>query len=141
MDDIFARVWENLGGRIGGPLAFRLLIQPLVVSVLAIRAGIQDAHAARPAYLWAVLTRPQQRLELLRDAWKSVAKVFTLAFCIDVVYQLIVERWIYPGEALLVAFLLAIVPYVLVRGPVARAARAMRHLSASGTAEPTAGKD
>ena len=56
MDDVLARFWENLGGRVGGPLTFRLIIQPLVVSVLAIRAGIQDARAGRPAYGWAVLT-------------------------------------------------------------------------------------
>ena len=45
------------------------------------------------------------------------------AIVIDVVYQFIVFRWFYPGEALVVAFVLAIVPYLLVRGPVNRIAR------------------
>ena len=35
---------------------------------------------------------------------------------IDAVYQLMVFRWIYPGELLLVPFLLACVPYLLIRG-------------------------
>ena len=125
MDEILARFWENLGSRVGGPLTFRLLIQPLVVTAIAIRAGIQDARAGRPAYLWAVLSGSQERAGLLRDAWKDIAKVFAMAFGIDVVYQLIVERWVYPGEALVVAVALAIVPYVLIRGPVARIARTL----------------
>ena len=37
-----------------------------------------------------------------------------------------VFRWIYPFETLLVAFLLACVPYLLIRGPVNRIARAGR---------------
>ena len=49
MDEILARIWENLGGRIGGPMKLRLLMQPLMVSVFAICAGIQDARADRPA--------------------------------------------------------------------------------------------
>ena len=40
---------------------------------------------------------------------------------IDIVYQLIEHRWqVYPGEAILVAIILAIVPYLLVRGPINR---------------------
>jgi hypothetical protein len=42
---------------------------------------------------------------------------------IDVVYQIIAHRWVYPGEAVLVAVILAIVPYLLIRGPVNRIAR------------------
>jgi len=37
-----------------------------------------------------------------------------------------VFRWIYPLEVLLVAFLLACVPYLLIRGPVNRLASAGR---------------
>jgi hypothetical protein len=47
-------------------------------------------------------------------------KVFILAVVIDVIYQWIVFRWIYPGEALIVAPLLAFIPYLLLRGPVRR---------------------
>jgi hypothetical protein len=127
MDEMLARIWENLGGRVGGPLTFRLILQPLVAGSLAVRAGLQDARAGRPAYFWAMLTDSQRRSDLLHEGWKAIAKVFVLAFVIDVVYQLIVGRWVYPGEALIVAILLAFVPYLLLRGPVARIARsAMR---------------
>ena len=42
---------------------------------------------------------------------------------LDTVYQLWVFRWVYPGEVLVVAFVCAVVPYVLVRGPITRIAR------------------
>ena len=122
MDELFARIWENLGGRVGGPMTFRLILQPLVASVLAIRAGLKDAREGRPAYFWAILTDADNRRELIRDGWKSVAKVFTLAMIIDVVYQLIVFKWVYPSEVLILAFLLACVPYLVIRGPVNRLA-------------------
>jgi hypothetical protein len=38
----------------------------------------------------------------------------------DVIYQFMVFRFIYPGEALIVAFVLACVPYLLIRGPIGR---------------------
>jgi len=36
---------------------------------------------------------------------------------------LIVERWVYPLEVVIVAIILAIIPYLLLRGPVNRIAR------------------
>jgi hypothetical protein len=124
MDDILARIWENLGGRIGGPMKFRLVLQPLMVSVFAIRAGINDARAGHPPFFWTVLSDPQSRSRLLRDGWKDIAKIFAMAIGIDVIYQLIVERWVYPTESLIVAILLAIIPYLILRGPVTRIVRA-----------------
>lgn len=131
MEDTLARLWENLGGRIGGPLSLRLLLQPAIATVLAIKAGLADARAGHPPYLWTILTNAHDRQHLLRDGWKSVAKVFVMALVIDVVYQLIVARWIYPVESLIVAFLLACVPYLLVRGPVNRIASGRRRRRAA----------
>jgi hypothetical protein len=131
MEDVLARVWENIGGRIGGPLSFRLILQPTVAVVLAVKAGLQDARDHRPAYFWTILTNPDERRDLLRQGWKAVAKIFVLAIVIDIAYQLIVFRWVYPGELLIIAFLLACAPYLLVRGPVNRlmtATRERRHV-------------
>ncbi len=126
MDDLLTRLWENLGGRIGGPLTFRLILQPLVAAALAIRAGLLDARTGRQPYFWTILTNPAHRRDLLREGWKAVANVFAVAVVIDVAYQLIVFRWVYPGEVLIVAFLLACVPYLLIRGPANRIASAFR---------------
>ena len=123
MSDIIARVIANLVGRVTGPLSFRLVLQPTMAATAAIKAGIDDARHDKPAYLWALANKPSHRRELLKDGWKDVTKVFAFAVVIDVVYQWIALRWVYPGEAVLVAFLLACVPYVLIRGPVNRLAR------------------
>lgn len=126
MDELVLRMWDNLVARVGGPMSFRLVLQPAVAIILAIRAGLHDARAGRPAYFWTILTNPNDRRDLLREGWTAVAKVFLAAVVIDVVYQLVVQRWVYPGEALLVAFLLACVPYLLIRGLVNRLARSRR---------------
>lgn len=126
MDEVLTRIWENLIGRVHGPLTFRLIIQPAVALFLAIRAGLRDAREGRPPYLWAVLGDTEHRRELLRSGWKDVGRIFILAVVIDVIYQLIVVRWVYPAETLIVACVLAIMPYLLVRGPVTRVARSYR---------------
>ena len=41
----------------------------------------------------------------------------------DAIYQLKVFGTFYPGEAVIIALVLAFVPYLLIRGPVARIAR------------------
>jgi hypothetical protein len=127
VEDLFARVWENLGIRVHGPLTFRLIFQPCMAAFLAVRAGLEDARSGKPAFLWAVASDPSRRGELLRDAWKDIGKVFVLATALDVVFQLIQFRWIYPLETVLVAFLLAVVPYAVIRGPVSRLMRKKRH--------------
>ena len=41
----------------------------------------------------------------------------------DVIYQFMVLKTFYPAEALIIALMLAFVPYLLIRGPVTRIAR------------------
>jgi hypothetical protein len=130
MDELLTRFWEDLVGRIGGTMSFRLILQPAVAIFFAIRDGFKDARNGRPPYFWTISTDPAQRSELLHEGWKAVAKVFVMAVVIDVVYQYIVLRWFYPGEALIVAFILAFVPYLLIRGPVNRIARRIMASSA-----------
>ena len=122
MEDVIARIIENLGARVTGPMHLRLYLQPLMAAVFATIAGWRDAKAGRPAYFWAMFTQPEHRREMLRDGWKSVGKVFVAAIVLDIIYQLIVERWVYPFEVLLVAFILAIFPYLILRGLVNRIA-------------------
>lgn len=126
MEEIFGRFVEHLIARVSGPMKFRILLQPVMASIFAILAGLRDAKADRPAYFWALFTQPAQRAEMLKDGWKSVGKVFVLAMVLDVVYQLIVQRWVYPAEVIIVAFILAIVPYLILRGLVNRIASRRR---------------
>jgi hypothetical protein len=126
VEDFVAHVLENLVARVVGPMKFRLVIQPLMAAVLAVRDGLKDAREKRPPYFWALFTLPEQRSEMLREGWKSVGKIFVIAIVIDLVEQLIDFRWFYPGEALLVAFILACIPYLLLRGAVNRVVRVIR---------------
>ena len=123
MDEVLSRVWEQLLGRTGGPFHFRFILQPIMASLFAVRSGLNDAKAQRPAYLWAVVFRASERRDLIKAGWKDIGKVFIVAFVLDGIYQVVELGWLYPLQALFVAFVLAIVPYVLIRGPVARIAR------------------
>jgi hypothetical protein len=104
-------------------MKFRLVLQPCVAAFFAIRSGLADARAGRPPYFWTLVTDPAQRAYMIKDGWKSVGKVFMLALVLDVVYQIIVSRFVYPGETIIVAFVLAIVPYLILRGLVTRLVR------------------
>ena len=123
MEELLSRFIDNLIDRVSGPMKFRLILQPLMAVIFAVRAGLKDAKEGKPAYFWALFTQPEHRRDMFLDGWKSVGKVFVIAIIIDLVYQLIVLRWFYPFEALLTATILAFVPYLIIRGPVARIAR------------------
>ncbi len=119
---------DQLIGRAGGPLHLRLILQPAVATVLAIRAGLRDAREGNPAFLWAVLTSPAERKLLIRSGWKDVGKLFLVAVVLDVIYQIVVLRALYPVQTLIVCVCVALVPYSLLRGPVTRIARLRKKL-------------
>lgn len=116
MEEMFSRGWHELIGRDSGTLHLRLILQPLVACILAIRAGWKDAQGGRPVFFWKLVGDPNQRNLLLRELWKDVGKLFLVAVILDVIYQAVVLRWFYPIQTLIVASTLAIVPYLVVRG-------------------------
>jgi hypothetical protein len=123
MEEIWQRIIENLLARFDGPMHFRLIVQPVMALFFATLDGVKDAKAGKPAYFWAMVTTPEHRKELLKDGWKHFGKIFILAIILDLVYQWKVNHMIYPGELLITALFLAVVPYVLLRGPANRIAR------------------
>ena len=123
MEDTLVRFLQNVLARIDGPLHFRIILQPTMAILFAIRDGLKDARLGKPAYFWAVFTQPELRNELLQSGWKSISKVFLIALGLDVLYQIIFLHWFYPLEALLVATALALVPYALLRGFINRMSR------------------
>ena len=118
--EILGTAGDMLIGRTIGPMKLRLILQPTMAAIFAILAGLKDAREGRPPYLWSVFTNSADRHDMLRHGWKDVRKIFIVAFVLDVVYELIVFHWVFPVQALLVAFVLAIVPYVVIRGPITR---------------------
>lgn len=120
--EVFERIWRNMIDRTGGPMTFRFFLQPIMASIAALFDGIKDARAGRSYYLWTILTDPARRAGLLHEGVISTARVILLGLCMDVIYQLIEFEAFHPAEAVIIALLLAFVPYVLLRGPVARIA-------------------
>jgi hypothetical protein len=122
LKDLLIEVWRMLIGRVSGPMSFRLVMQPLVATFFALRAGLKDARERRPAYLWSMCFHAGKRSDLFHEGRRDVGMVFLVAVVLDVVYQIIEFGWVYPGQAVIVATILAIVPYVLLRGPFNRLA-------------------
>lgn len=122
MADIWMRFADNLVDRVSGPMSFRLILQPIMALILAFLSGLKDAKAGKPPYFWALLTDADHRTVMIKDGWRSVGRVFILALVLDVVYQIVELRFVYPGEALVIAFLLAILPYMILRDLVTRLA-------------------
>ena len=118
MDEL-SRMWDQLMGRWTGPMSFRFFLQPLVASILGIRSGLRDAREGKADFFYA-------RPDLLRHGWKDVGKVFILAVVLDLVYQVIALPGLFPLQKLIVAIVLAFVPYVVVRGLTNRIASTYR---------------
>ena len=123
MDDMWTRVADQLMARVSGPMHFRLYLQPLMAAFFAVIAGLRDARRGNPPYFWSLMTHPGEREAMLQDGWKSIGRVFILALVLDAIYQGYVLHYFYLGEAIIVAIVLAIVPYVVLRGIVTRLAR------------------
>ena len=127
MEELLLRMWNDFEARVTGPLSFRLVMQPTMAMIFAVRDGLKDAKAGRPFYFYTLFTDAEHRGSRLKEGLRAVAKVFALAVILDVLFQLYVFRWFYPGEAVLVAFVLAFLPYMLGRGLVNRIARAFMY--------------
>jgi hypothetical protein len=123
MDAWITQVWREIAERPDGPLAMRFYLQPAMAIFFAVRDGLKDARVGRPAYIWDLFSHPENRRELIRDGWKSFGKIFILAAVLDTAYQLIVFHGLRPVQTLLIATMLAVIPYVVLRGPVNRIAR------------------
>ncbi len=105
---------------------FRLIVQPIMATILAIQSGRRDASEDRPPFLASIVWDRGHRKYFLAHGWKDIGKVFFMAAIIDAGYQITVFKTIYPLETLVIACSLSIVPYLLVRGPINRLIRFLR---------------
>jgi uncharacterized membrane protein len=119
---IWMRAVQNLIDRVSGPMHFRFILQPVMASIFAVIAGLRDAKANRPPYLWSLISDASHRADMVQSGWKSVGKVIIVALALDLAYQVIVLHFVYLGEAIIVAFIVVIAPYLILRGLVTRLA-------------------
>ena len=122
MGDLLSRFWAELIGRADGPLTLRLFLQPIMAAIFAIKSGIRDGREGRPPFLETLIREPANRHGLLKEAWKDVGKIFVIAIVLDGIYQIIAIHKIRPLQIVLVPCFLALVPYLILRGPVSRLA-------------------
>jgi hypothetical protein len=138
MEEMFSRGWDELMGRGSGPLHIRLILQPLVATILAIRSGWRDSREGKPVFFWTVVRDPAKRGLLLRQGWKDVGKLFLVAVVLDVIYQIVVLHYVHSLQTLIVATTLAMVPYLVVRGLTNRIAARIHPGQSPNSKEPPA---
>ena len=134
--EALSRSVEQLLGRANGPMKFRLLMMPTVVTILAIRAHLRDVREGNPIFFGAFVTSPTERRRLFRSGLKDFGRIFIVACVLDTTYQFLVFRYFFPIEMMIVAVVCAIVPYFLVRGPISRLLYLLQQRW-RGSAEPT----
>ena len=122
MEDYFSRLWNDLIGRIDGPMKFRIILQPLMSVYFAYKAGKRDSVSGEVPYFIGLITEKGETKALVKQGWKDVGKIFIIATVIDIIYQLILiykfgtQPTIYPLEVLITAVMLSFVPYIIFRG-------------------------
>jgi hypothetical protein len=121
--EVLARIWHNMLDRPGGPFVFRFVLQPIMATFAALRGGLHDARTGRAPFLWTVFTDPAQRRGRLDEALIATARIVLLGLAMDTVYQVIEFDTFHPVEALIIALLLGVLPYLVLRGLVTRIAR------------------
>jgi hypothetical protein len=121
--EVRARIWQNLLDRPGGSMAFRFILQPVMATIAAVLDGIKDARIGRAPFLEAVLTDPAKRAGRLHEAVIATARIILLGLVMDGIYQFIEFKTFHPAEAVIIALLLAFLPYIALRGPISRVAR------------------
>jgi hypothetical protein len=121
---VIERLWHDLIQRPDEPMRFRFILQPVMAAMVAIRDGLNDVRAGRTPYFWRALG-----VTRLREGLNATPRIILLGIVMDAIYQIIVLGRFYPGEAVIIALVLAFVPYLLIRGPAARIARRLHAAS------------
>jgi hypothetical protein len=117
------RLWRDVFERVGGPMSFRFFLQPTMAAIAALHDGIRDARIGRPPFLRTVLTDGSKRAALLNEELYSTSRIILLGFAMDTIYQWRVFDTFYPNEAVVITLILAVIPYLILRGPICRIAR------------------
>ena len=118
----FVRIFDNAGDRLVGPQHFRFILQPIMASIFAARDGYRDAKAGDSAFMQVLVSDPELRKVRVNEALVATSKIMLLSIVMDTVFQILVFKEFYPFEIVIVTLLLALLPYVILRGPFRRIA-------------------
>jgi len=125
VSEFFHRFWTDLMSRTEGPMTFRFYLQPTMALVTALFDGIKDAKTGRTPYFWLLThTDAAGRKAAWREGVTATMRILLLGVAMDVIYQFkVFGGFKYPNETLVIAIVLGFLPYLLLRGPIARIAR------------------
>jgi hypothetical protein len=121
--DVRQRFLSDLLGRLHGPMTIRFYLQPTLAFVKALKDGVKDARLGHKAFFWTALWDPAQPRGRLREGLMSISQMALIGFAMDTVYQFKVFDRFYPGEAVMMVLLLAVLPYFVLRWIVEHVAR------------------
>ena len=118
MEDFFQQFMAAVGFRTSGPMNLRFIIQPLIALVFSVLDGVRDAKAGRHLYLLSLIREPANRKKYALEGWRSIGKVFIIAVILDFIFQVLFMGQLNLVGSLLAGLILAVFPYMLLRGPV-----------------------
>ena len=55
-------------------MTFRLILQPAMATFFAVKAGLADRARQQASVLFAIVTDPAHRKNMLHEGWKSTAR-------------------------------------------------------------------
>src|SRR5438093_11485921 len=125
--DVLTRIWEDLISRIGGRCRWCFFANLPGCFFLAFATVSRTRARAAPPIFGRFSQIRRLGVIFCTKGGRRWSKFFVMAIVIDGIYQFIVCRWFYPGEAIITALILAFVPYLLIRGPVNRIARLWKY--------------
>lgn len=124
--DIHHRLWSDMSGRFGGPMTFRFFLQPIMAAIAALIDGLRDVREGHRSFFWSAILDRSLKRGRLKEGLVSTARIVLLGISMDIIYQMRVLDDFYPAEAVLIAILLAIVPYFVFRWIVEMVGRRWR---------------
>jgi hypothetical protein len=121
--ELLHRFWVEMIERPGGPMTFRFYLQPTMALLFALRDGFKDAKAGRNTYFFSLVKGDKpERHAAMKQAVGATTRIFILGLVMDGIYQYRVLHGFRPVEAIVIAFVLAFMPYALLHGPILRLA-------------------
>jgi hypothetical protein len=121
--------WEGILEVATGRGQLRLILQPLVATVVGLRLGITDVKLGKDPFLLRLAFKTKNRRALLKEAAQKLVLPFALAILIDGVLQYLTLGYVRPFAALFMGIVLIWIPYALARSIGNRLYRRLRYPS------------
>ena len=121
--EVHRRFWADIVDRLDGPMTFRFYLQPAMALLAAVPDGIRDARAGHKPFFWSSHWDSNATPDACKEGVRSIARVILLGIGMDVIYQIKQLDQFYPAEAVMMAILLAVIPYFVFRWIVEHIAR------------------